>query len=83
MSTNTPGKLGSMFCLWLIDALILIIPSAFWGQSFVTELNRISAHSAGKFEARKPAGEDGPEAEKPSNGVEATEKVTDEAQTTQ
>lgn len=27
--------------------------SAFWGQSFVTELTRISAHSADKFQAKK------------------------------
>lgn len=29
--------------------------SAFWGQSFVTELTRISAHSADKFQAKKLA----------------------------
>jgi trehalose 6-phosphate synthase len=27
--------------------------SAFWGQSFVTELTRISAHSAEKFQSKK------------------------------
>lgn len=31
--------------------------SAFWGQSFVTELNRISAHSAEKFQSKKLAEE--------------------------
>lgn len=29
--------------------------SAFWGQSFVTELTRIAAHSADKFQAKKLA----------------------------
>lgn len=29
--------------------------SAFWGQSFVTELTRISSHSADKFQAKKIA----------------------------
>lgn len=29
--------------------------SAFWGQSFVTELTRISSHSADKFQSKKLA----------------------------
>lgn len=33
----------------------MAIYSAFWGQSFVTELTRISAHSAEKFQAKKVA----------------------------
>jgi trehalose 6-phosphate synthase len=32
---------------------MLIPSSAFWGQSFVTELTRISAHSAEKFHSKK------------------------------
>lgn len=31
---------------------VLINRSAFWGQSFVAELTRISAHSAEKFQSK-------------------------------
>ncbi|KAF7115793.1 hypothetical protein CNMCM5793_003433 [Aspergillus hiratsukae] len=53
--------------------------SAFWGQSFVTELNRISAHSAAKFQSRKAKLPESAEAEKPTNNT----GVSDENQKTQ
>lgn len=48
-----------------------LISSAFWGQSFVTELTRISEHSAEKFHAKKASFSDNnSENGEPSNGVE-------------
>jgi trehalose 6-phosphate synthase len=38
-----------------LDKYVSKYTSAFWGQSFVTELTRISAHSADKFQATKLA----------------------------
>lgn len=53
--------------------------SAFWGQSFVTELNRISAHSAAKFQSRNAKLPESADAEKPTNNT----GVSDENQKTQ
>ncbi|KAJ5503941.1 hypothetical protein N7463_006815 [Penicillium fimorum] len=36
-----------------LDRYVSKYTSAFWGQSFVTELTRISAHSADKFQSKK------------------------------
>ena len=38
-----------------LDKYVSKYTSAFWGQSFVTELNRISSHSADKFQSTKLA----------------------------
>ncbi|GFF31018.1 alpha,alpha-trehalose-phosphate synthase [UDP-forming] 1 [Aspergillus udagawae] len=51
-----------------LDKYVNKYTSAFWGQSFVTELNRISAHSAGKFQSRKAKLPESADAEKPMNG---------------
>ncbi|KAH1485366.1 hypothetical protein KXX26_007133 [Aspergillus fumigatus] len=62
-----------------LDKYVNKYTSAFWGQSFVTELNRISAHSAGKFQSRKAKLPESADAEKPMNGSGESE----ESQTTQ
>ncbi|KAF4214158.1 hypothetical protein CNMCM8980_003744 [Aspergillus fumigatiaffinis] len=62
-----------------LDKYVNKYTSAFWGQSFVTELNRISAHSAGKFQSRKAKLPESAEAEKPMNGS----GESDESQQTQ
>lgn len=45
--------------------------SAFWGQSFVTELTRISAHSADKFQSKKLAESDANETDVPPTTQDA------------
>ncbi|KAF4203901.1 hypothetical protein CNMCM8927_008048 [Aspergillus lentulus] len=62
-----------------LDKYVNKYTSAFWGQSFVTELNRISAHSAGKFQSRKAKLPESADAQKPMNGSGESE----ESQTTQ
>lgn len=49
----------------------LISSSAFWGQSFVSELSRISAQSADKFQSKKMAIADSTDDDPTANTQEA------------
>lgn len=51
MSRNIPGKIGVIAVDILLTSLLL--HSAFWGKSFVAELNRISEHGERKLKLRR------------------------------
>ncbi|KAJ6189752.1 hypothetical protein N7519_004660 [Penicillium mononematosum] len=54
-----------------LDRYVSKYTSAFWGQSFVTELTRISAHSVDKFQAKKLAEADSNEGDVPPTTQDA------------
>ena len=68
MSPNTPGKVSGALVVEVLLTYVLLLHSAFWGQTFVAELNRISEHGERKLKMRRESMAVSPSVDGPARG---------------